>query len=629
MFVDFKKQFLTLSYVVLFATQASALEITSGMPGLTDLGRMSEQLAFPTGISFDANVIVGIAFFGKNQYRAWRKVDNEEMLDLGETEDSVFISADGSTVVGALKGKNGFWRWTQASGRQVLKNDGGDFEPCGVTGDGKVIVGRLKIGNQIHIARWSVTDGLQDLGDASGFQFDRHGITADGKVIAGSLNVGGQSHIARWSESTGLKDLGTGAPNAKSATIAGIAADGKTMVAILNLDGANQVAILRQNGRAKKLLGPGLKVNDFAVLVTAISPDGHAIIGVNHNNTDHKNEYWLWTEKKGIVPLGGFYLRVDAVSTEGQVLVGHVAADRQSPPLAFRLSTSEALPHGDKVRDSRKQAGAQQRVQDRVNRELALLQKSKPAKIMATAMDWESEGKLEQARKAYQILISQYPNTLYATKALDKLGSTKVNPGDTEKMLSVGEQDKIKNLTFGKQHYNGLVTCTGKKKYTVTLHISYDYPYNIKNLAEIKRAGGSGYYDVSGTLDEILHIYANAENIEAVVNNLEWSGKQETNARATTRGGLMPSQSMKNNNLAIQYLLKCASGTSGKYRQYAVDINNRLQSLIEVAKKREKNDVAVEQKQKYNNKPEFTYQKKYSTPPTVICPMQKGTAIGC
>jgi probable HAF family extracellular repeat protein len=59
-----------------------------------------------------------------------------------------------------------------------------------------------------HAMRWTVSDGLRDLGTLGGSSSYAHSVSADGTVVVGGAqNAAGQWRAFRWTEVGGMEDL--------------------------------------------------------------------------------------------------------------------------------------------------------------------------------------------------------------------------------------------------------------------------------------------------------------------------------------------------------------------------------------------------------------------------------------
>ncbi len=197
------------------------------------------------------------------------------------------ISGDGLVVIGE-RTVDGAYRWTE-SGGVVPLGIGSQTTAHGVSFDGSVIVGSHlpSGGTSLQPYRWSVLDGLTDLGlniaDA-GTALD---VSADGLVLVGGISSDvappecepSIAHAAtkgfRWSTSDGISLLNTGADFGVATSIS---ADATRIVVndiILSHCWINFGAPFLDSGSGPQRL-PGLQDEDF---VTRLSADGETLIG--------------------------------------------------------------------------------------------------------------------------------------------------------------------------------------------------------------------------------------------------------------------------------------------------------------------------------------------------------------
>lgn len=210
----------------------------------------------------------------------------QQIPDLGVS--IIKMSADGRTVVGTSRadGLNNAAFWTQVTGTVRIGSlpggDGGSYA-FGVSADGRFIVGRSSSANGFEAFLWSADRGMTSLGDLPGggpFNSLAHDVSIDGKTVVGQsiaiLPFGEfQSRAFRWTAETGFMDLG-------------------------NLGG--QVTAAR-----------------------AVSRDGKLVVGQARSAVG--DEAFMWTAESGMtslgaLPGGGRTLAANAISANGQVIVG-------------------------------------------------------------------------------------------------------------------------------------------------------------------------------------------------------------------------------------------------------------------------------------------------------------------
>ena len=224
------------------------------------------------------------------------------------------ISGDGKTVVGNIKiGKEvpipGFPQpgyttieYTQSAYKWNPYTSSITLLPfsnaTGSSYDGSVIVG-----NQY---RWTESTGAQDIG------IDSRGVSADGSTVVGSNN----NEAYRWTESGGSQGLGF-LPAANNLSRASdVSADGNTVVG----SGYGGAFIWNATTGMINLATTGPLNEPFYGQPNAISADGSTVVGQGP-------EAWIWTETTGLQFLG-INQAAYAASADGSIVIG---GDQWSP----------------------------------------------------------------------------------------------------------------------------------------------------------------------------------------------------------------------------------------------------------------------------------------------------------
>lgn len=173
----------------------------------------------------------------------------------------------------------------------------------GVSADGSTVVGR---GSQAQAARWTLEDGVEDLGVAiPGVEMTiatAWGASADGSVI-----VGGENPLSfRWTEEDGVEYL-TGLGEGR-----GVSADGTVMVGV---GGALRSSAL---GDTRLLTLP-------YGTAYGVSADGSTVVGTQWVPESSGPTAFRWTEAEGLEDLGA--RDAFAISADGSTVVGRTYDD--------------------------------------------------------------------------------------------------------------------------------------------------------------------------------------------------------------------------------------------------------------------------------------------------------------
>jgi probable HAF family extracellular repeat protein len=279
-------------------------------------------------ISADGQVVVGSS--GGRAFR-WH---GGTMVEFAGGSVANAVNADGSVIVGEFAGTHHAFRWTIADGMQdlgELPGVPGTTVANGVSADGSVVVGEVQTDTAWHAWIWNAIDGMQDIGSlGTGSSSSANGVSGDGSIVVGYS----QPHAFRWSAADGMVTVDSGLPETAVAAAYAISADASTIVgsyntnpqAVHNLPDQFRVSAGGMSGLWSPLWGdatPGsaLGVND----------DGSRIVGYIFYYLSYAS---LWTPELGVLDLnawlpanglaidGWSLLSANGISANGDAIVG-------------------------------------------------------------------------------------------------------------------------------------------------------------------------------------------------------------------------------------------------------------------------------------------------------------------
>jgi probable HAF family extracellular repeat protein len=174
---------------------------------------------------------------------------------------------------------------------------GDDDQTLIISADGSVVVGWAESADGHQRAfRWTADGGMEDLGTLGGFQSEAHGVSADGSVVVGwAESADGHQRAFRWTADGGMEALGTLGGDCSWAT--GVSADGSVVVGWAeNAEGDERAFRWTSEGGMEdlnityaSLLTPG----SYLGQAIAISPDGRYIVGFGWNAAKKCDEAFL------------------------------------------------------------------------------------------------------------------------------------------------------------------------------------------------------------------------------------------------------------------------------------------------------------------------------------------------
>lgn len=188
--------------------RAFRLTSSTGMQNLGVLPGDTQSMA--NGLSGDGNVVVGWSgngFWDGASAMRWSVATGMQSLGTLQGDTSSFAratSADGSVVVGISASWTGTraFRWSASTGMEDIGGVPGytNNEACGVSADGNVIIGFAWNDSSHSMAfRWTAATGIDVLDESLTVSIP-YGISADGKSVVGW-------RAFRWTGTTGMEFL--------------------------------------------------------------------------------------------------------------------------------------------------------------------------------------------------------------------------------------------------------------------------------------------------------------------------------------------------------------------------------------------------------------------------------------
>jgi uncharacterized membrane protein len=196
------------------------------------------------------------------------------------------ISADGTTVVGHSPA--GAVAWNLPTSTQTILGPGVATD---VSSDGSIVTGTLPGGS---VYRWTQATGESPIGHDS---FTTPKISSDGSTIIGSSGGTGQTAF-RWRASTGVQLLPL-SPNANSAGVYDLSADGSEIVGAISVPPNNTLPVLWHNDLSYSIVQPTPPSLQYGL--TAINPAGTVAFGFH---IAPGTDAFRWTAQTGMVDLG-------------------------------------------------------------------------------------------------------------------------------------------------------------------------------------------------------------------------------------------------------------------------------------------------------------------------------------
>jgi len=219
------------------------------------------------------------------------------------------ISGDGKVVVGRLAEGNRSsgrpYRWTKSTGAVLLTSPAEpvDFgEATDVNSDGSVVVGSAYLASKSGVFRWTQRSGIAIIGGS-----DQARVTANGTTVVGRWP------FFRWTAASGFQDL----PGFRDVLrVHGLSGDGTTIVGATNTSGA-----FRWTGtNGLQVVAPAGQTDSTA---TAVSADGGVVVGFYYK--DAQQVAFKWNRNTGAqdIAVGGLTRSVPhSVTGDGTIVLG-------------------------------------------------------------------------------------------------------------------------------------------------------------------------------------------------------------------------------------------------------------------------------------------------------------------
>jgi probable HAF family extracellular repeat protein len=244
--------------IVGFAYDNNNLEFAFRWTPETGVQRLvpSATQSWASGVSADGSIIVGWA----SDLGVFFWTPDTGAVPSGGGVGGVYdigISADGSTIVGSVirDGVCYAARWTREAGLEVIDTLGGSQNHAfACSADGSVVVGRIRGGGYWWQAfRWTRETGIVGLGTLGGNTSTAFGVSGDGSVVVG-ISAAPVPRAFRWTPTGGMENLNvayagllTGISHLTSARA--VSPDGRYIVGVgLNNETERREAFLLDTG---------------------------------------------------------------------------------------------------------------------------------------------------------------------------------------------------------------------------------------------------------------------------------------------------------------------------------------------------------------------------------------------
>jgi len=331
----------TLSILILMVMTLLYYNGYAQQPTLTWLGTLGGNSSDATGVSSDGSVVVGISKKGNGDTHAcmWTAANGlQDMGTLGgDWSEATGVSTNGSVIVGWSYDTGGVYRvfkWTAATGMQDLGV--GDYsKTTGVSADGLVVI----INIYPNAYRWTLSGGLENLGNLGTNNSGANAVSSDGSVIVGySYNVSNDPYAFRWVDGIGMEQIGTYYSFAQ-----GVSGDGSTVTGFeTGSAGLYRAFKWTQSG--------GFEFNIAGNFSTgsAVSGDGSIIVGDNGGGAFRLSAAGGLEELdqvySSLLTQGSELLTASGISSDGQYIVGQGLNGTTGQYEGYLLAVSGASP---------------------------------------------------------------------------------------------------------------------------------------------------------------------------------------------------------------------------------------------------------------------------------------------
>lgn len=312
----------------------------AGFKGLGNLDP-SDPSGQAYDMSHDGLIVVGDTHTQTfDDWVAFRWTNDDSMVELGYLDGhnvsrSVLISGDGTTIIGDgyhifFDGRDAQFIWTIATGMQAL-NVGQKVTT--VSFDGSILGGEMDHATARYEAfrrSGGSNTGLGFLATPDSKSFSSVAdMSTDGSVIVGASKTPGIFAAYRWTVVDGMVNLGTLANNA-----AAISGNGNVIVGRIRGISPDSVYIWTEATGATPLFDP---VANWFIHASGISTDGRVVVGGMRETGDTSSDSirgWRWTEPNGrqtikewltaagVDSTGWLFQKAVAISADGNVVLG-------------------------------------------------------------------------------------------------------------------------------------------------------------------------------------------------------------------------------------------------------------------------------------------------------------------